>query len=90
MRSRTGALRDDNPKRHPDNAPGQDPCPSRKIGQTLGARQSLFSLSSSRERGERLKCDLSRLFKTFSVQRLLDRDAETSSDDKKMMYSQYP
>ena len=37
-RSRTGAQRDDSrralgddtPKRHPDNAPGQDPCPSRK------------------------------------------------------------
>jgi len=45
VRSRTGALRDDRrgvrrgrlygmsvllPSRHPDNAPGQDPCPSRK------------------------------------------------------------
>jgi len=59
-RSRTGALRDDSrralgddtPKRHPDNAPGQDLCPSRKMGQTIGAGQSLFSLSSSRERSE--------------------------------------
>jgi len=25
MRSRIGALRDDTPTRHPDNAPGQDP-----------------------------------------------------------------
>ena len=25
-----GELRDDTPKRHPDNAPGQDPCLSRK------------------------------------------------------------
>mgnify|MGYP006886053888 CR=1 FL=1 len=40
MRPRTEALRggsmgesrDDAAKRHPDNAPGQDPCPSRKMG----------------------------------------------------------
>ena len=30
MRSRTGALRDDTPTRHPDNVPGQDLCLSRK------------------------------------------------------------
>ncbi|RLL90999.1 hypothetical protein BG32_02505 [Mesotoga sp. HF07.pep.5.2.highcov] len=42
-RSRTGALRDDTPKRHPDNA-GQDLYLSRKMEQTIGAGQSLFSL----------------------------------------------
>ena len=30
---------------HPDNAPGQDPCPSRK-NETLTSCQSLFSLTS--------------------------------------------
>ena len=32
--------------RHPDNASGQDPCLSRKTGQTIGAGQSLFSLTA--------------------------------------------
>ena len=62
MRPRTEALRggsmgesrDDTAKRHPDNAPGQDPCRLRKRDRREENRQSLFSLSSSRERSERL------------------------------------
>ena len=46
---------------------------------TIGVGQSLFLLSSSRERSEHLKFDLSQLFKAFSVQRFFDRDAESSS-----------
>ncbi|PIJ62574.1 hypothetical protein [Mesotoga prima] len=34
---------------------------------TTGPGQSLFSLSPSRERSERLYCDLSRLFQAYSV-----------------------
>ena len=40
------------PSRHPDNAPGQDPGLSRKRDRREENRQSLFSLSSSRERSE--------------------------------------
>ena len=50
---RTEALRggsmgqswDDTAKRHPDNARGQDPYPSRKMGREEN-RQSLFSLTA--------------------------------------------
>jgi hypothetical protein len=36
------------PSRHPDNAPGQDPCPSRKRDRREENRQSLFSLTAYR------------------------------------------
>ncbi len=42
------------PSRHPDNVPGQDPCPSRKTGQTIGAGQALFLLSYSDDQSNRL------------------------------------
>ena len=110
-RSRTGTLRDDRrgvrrgrlygmsvllPSRHPDNAPGQDPCPSRK-------RDSVFHERA--RRGEKERTRLKRRdpvqkhhgmteearkrdhrirsvpFFARSVQHFLDRDAETSSDD---------
>ena len=109
-RSRTGTLRDDRrgvrrgrlygmsvllPSRHPDNAPGQDPCPSRK-------RDSVFHERA--RRGEKERTRLKRRdpvqkhhgmteearkrdhrirsvpFFARSVQHFLDRDAETSSD----------
>jgi hypothetical protein len=35
------------PSRHPDNAPGQDPYPSRKRDRREENRQSLFSFPSS-------------------------------------------
>jgi len=50
---------------------GQDLCPSRKMGQTIGTGQSLFSLTATSG------------FMFLSVQRFLERDAETSSDDAK-------
>jgi len=66
-----GALRDDTPKRRPDNGPGQDP--HAKKGREEN-RQSLFLLSLSRERDERLVNALSRLFRTFSRPLLLQED----------------
>ena len=47
-----GKLWDDDVSRHPDNAPGQDLGFPRKMRQTLGNDQSLFSLSVSRERSK--------------------------------------
>jgi len=55
------------PSRHPDNAPGQDPCPSRKTGQTIGPGQSLFSLTAFSG------------FSLFSDQRILGTRSRTGS-----------
>ena len=51
----------------------------------IGAGQSLFSLSSSRERSKHLKCDLSRLFRAFSVQRFMGTRSRTGAlrDDRR-------
>jgi len=65
------SLSDDIPSRHPDNAPGQDPCPSRKRDRREENRQSLFSLTA-----------LSR-YLILSLQRLLEirSRAKASRDD---------
>jgi len=83
-RSRAESSRDDNFRRlcsslvgangrSPEGGLGWNLCLLREKG-TIGAGQSLFLLLSSRERSERLKFDLSQLFKAFSVQRFFGRD----------------
>ena len=60
--------------RSPEKGPGWSLCLLREKKHTIGVGHSLCLLLSSRERSERLKFDLSRLFKAFSVQRFFDRD----------------
>jgi hypothetical protein len=59
---------------HPDNASGQDPCLSRKRDRREENRQSLFSLTAIRGSS------------FLSVQRVLERDAESSLDDELLCF----